>query len=441
MVLPFSHVLLSEFPGFMPASGTLVLVTQALTAALLLVQAQQTRARARLRLGASYLLSALIIVPYLLAFPGLLGAQPVIGNASTAAWLWCIWHGGFPLGTVWFALGRPGQLGRFTMSRTVTGLCLAATGMTVLACVNLPWLPQIITGSSYNEFTVFGIGPAVLVVTMAAEIVVLWRLRCRDLVALWLSVALLAAILDVCLSLAGGGRFTVGWYAARALSLMTSMTVFFALISELMREAGRVADMNAQLEKLLRTDVLTRLPNRRAFNTGLEGEWRRASREETPLSLLMIDIDWFKGFNDRYGHPAGDVCLQQVAAAIAGQVQRPADLATRLGGEEFAVLLPSTEELGAHLVAEKIRAAVAELAIPHASSTLGHLTVSIGVATCRPFDSHQDANQLMSWADQALYTAKGTGRNSSVIYTAPKPSLWNGLADVASPVSRRAAVA
>ena len=142
----------------------------------------------------------------------------------------------------------------------------------------------------------------------------------------------------------------------------------------------------------------------------------------------MIDIDWFKGFNDRYGHPAGDVCLQQVAAALANQVQRPADLATRLGGEEFAVLLPSTEEIGAHQVAERIRAAVAGLNMPHASSALGHLTVSIGVATIRPFGSEHEAAQLVSWADQALYAAKAAGRNSSVVYSVPQPAAWNGLA-------------
>ncbi len=432
IVLPFSHGQLREHPGFMPAFGTMVLLVDALTAGLLLVQAQQTRDRSGLRLAAAYLFTSLIIVPHLLAFPGVLAVQSVIGGPSSAIWLWCIWHGGFPLGVIWFVLGRPGQLPRLALVRTVAVVCLVTAGLGALATADLSWMPQIIVAGQYNRLNTLGIGPAILIATVVAEILVLVRLRCRNPIAVWLSVALLAAILDVSLTLAGGGRFTLGWYAARGLSLMTSLTVFFALISELMREAGRVAGMNSQLERMLRTDVLTRLANRRAFNTGLETEWRRANREQTALSLLMIDIDWFKGFNDRYGHPAGDVCLQQVAAALADQVQRPADLATRLGGEEFAVLLPSTEEIGAHQVAERIRAAVAALELPHASSALGHLTVSIGVATIRPFESGLEACQLVSWADEALYAAKAAGRNSSVAHAGPQPDPWIGLADSAA---------
>ena len=269
---------------------------------------------------------------------------PVIGGADTAIWLWCFWHGGFAVGVLRFVLMRDRPAGHGHATRLILGVVALVALSTLVATLGLPWLPTLLQGGNFNRLIDLGIGPVVLALTLAAAILVLTQLRCRDPVSAWLWVAMVAATLDVALTLFGGGRFTLGWYSARVLSLITGMTVLFSLLSELVREAGRVAQLNGELEHLLCTDVLTRVANRRAFDNALASEWRRASREATPLSLLIVDVDFFKGFNDRYGHPAGDDCLRRVAGALREALLRPADIAARVGGEEFGLLLPLTDE-------------------------------------------------------------------------------------------------
>lgn len=165
------------------------------------------------------------------------------------------------------------------------------------------------------------------------------------------------------------------------------------------------------LEKLSETDGLTALTNRRHFDEVLEREWQRALRNQSPVSLLMIDIDFFKAYNDHYGHLMGDDCLRLVASAIAETAQRPTDLTARYGGEEFACILPDTDLDGAFAVAHKIQTSVKALNIPHLSSTVAnYVTVSIGVAMLVPADG-QPMSQLIESADRSLYRAKLSGRN------------------------------
>jgi len=164
------------------------------------------------------------------------------------------------------------------------------------------------------------------------------------------------------------------------------------------------------LESLSYLDGLTGIPNRRRFDNSLEIEWRRAGRTGRPVSLILADVDWFKRYNDAYGHIAGDACLKQVAQVLAGHARRPSDLVARLGGEEFGVLLPETDEEGARLLAEVMLLAVSDMAIDHEGSSLGRVTVSLGVATCVPWPGLSEL-QLLSVADQMLYAAKGGGRN------------------------------
>jgi diguanylate cyclase (GGDEF)-like protein len=128
---------------------------------------------------------------------------------------------------------------------------------------------------------------------------------------------------------------------------MSNTIVFIAMLFESIQVFGQVSRLNLQLEHLSLTDPLTQLPNRRAFERSFDAEWRRARREALPISLLMVDIDQFKAFNDLLGHPAGDRCLRLVAETLQRVVRRPLDMAARLGGEEFALLLPNTEAAGA----------------------------------------------------------------------------------------------
>jgi len=166
------------------------------------------------------------------------------------------------------------------------------------------------------------------------------------------------------------------------------------------------------MRELSLTDGLTGVANRRHFNDRLESEWRRCARANLPLSLIMIDIDHFKLYNDRYGHQAGDVCLQEVSAAMKRCAARPQDLLARYGGEEFILLLPQEGPEGAEAVAQRIQDEVRKLAVPHdASPTAPIVTVSMGLATAMPPLERQDANALIRSADANLYQAKQGGRN------------------------------
>ena len=163
------------------------------------------------------------------------------------------------------------------------------------------------------------------------------------------------------------------------------------------------------LARLAWIDGLTGIANRRQFDDALEREWSVTLRRSTALALLMIDVDHFKDYNDRYGHQGGDEVLRTIAATITGSV-RPSELGARYGGEEFAVIAPGIDLAGAFKLAERIRAAIAALALPHAGSRDGIVTVSIGVASVSP-PSQLDARTLLASADRALYEAKHSGRN------------------------------
>ena len=171
------------------------------------------------------------------------------------------------------------------------------------------------------------------------------------------------------------------------------------------------------LEQLATRDGLTGIANRRSFDEKLGNEWKRERRDLRTLSLLMIDVDHFKRFNDTYGHQAGDHCLQQIAKVLEEVVLRPGDLVARYGGEEFAVILSATDAMGAGIVANRILERVTELAIPHSGGEGGHVSLSIGIATSLP-QPDMTRESLITSADAALYKAKHAGRNRFVLDSA-----------------------
>lgn len=165
------------------------------------------------------------------------------------------------------------------------------------------------------------------------------------------------------------------------------------------------------LRMLASLDGLTGVPNRRIFDERLDAEWRACRRSASPLSLLMVDVDHFKLYNDHYGHLDGDQCLKAIASALASSVERGRDMLARFGGEEFVCLLPDTDLEGAKHIAEKLRQAVEGLAIPHVESkTAATVTVSLGVATTAQCDALEPP-ELLKVADEQLYLAKQSGRN------------------------------
>lgn len=160
-----------------------------------------------------------------------------------------------------------------------------------------------------------------------------------------------------------------------------------------------------------RYDSLTGIPNRRAFNVQLQTEWDRGIRSRAPMGLLLIDIDYFKAYNDNYGHTQGDDCLAAVARVLARCIQRPGDFLARYGGEEFVVLLPETEHRGVVHVAERCCNEISSGRMPHDfSRTASHLTISVGYVTSFP-EQGRNIQQLIEKADKCLYEAKRQGRN------------------------------
>ncbi|MCY1277458.1 diguanylate cyclase (GGDEF) domain protein [compost metagenome] len=200
--------------------------------------------------------------------------------------------------------------------------------------------------------------------------------------------------------------WVIGIIVAILNMLLLVVSIFFA------EQLRRRLEMEHQLHVLANTDGLTGLATRRSLDSALDTEWRRAYRHRQPLAVLMIDVDEFKLFNDRHSHTAGDAALRMVARCISESIRRPGDIAGRYGGEEFCVLLPNTDLLGALLVAGKMREAIEAEDEPHPFSKHGHVTVSVGVAVhLGNARDGESATDFLRRADENLYAAKAAGRN------------------------------
>lgn len=172
---------------------------------------------------------------------------------------------------------------------------------------------------------------------------------------------------------------------------------------------------NTTLQRLSTMDGLTGIANRRHFDTTLQNEWKIGLRQKTPLAVIMIDIDFFKKYNDGYGHQGGDDCLKDVAKTLDATITRPGDFIARYGGEEFVAILPRTDAKGAAVIAEQLRANVDAKHIPHEfSSAADHVSISLGVASIIP-EAEGAPESLLTRADEALYKSKEAGRNRYTI--------------------------
>jgi diguanylate cyclase (GGDEF)-like protein len=204
----------------------------------------------------------------------------------------------------------------------------------------------------------------------------------------------------------------LGWGGVR---MVRQVRIRDALEHELRIATASLRRRNASLRSLADSDGLTGLANRRLFEATLAREYARVRRGDAPFSIIMVDVDHFKKYNDRYGHVAGDDCLRRVAGVLGEAPRRPADLAARYGGEEFAVILPDTDLAGAAMVAETIRAGVEALGIEHLDNEGGKVTISLGV--CSGFPRSAAGGDPLAWveaADRQLYLAKSSGRNRVV---------------------------
>ncbi len=193
------------------------------------------------------------------------------------------------------------------------------------------------------------------------------------------------------------------------------------LLVKMREEVKRQRDL---LDNISKIDGLTNIPNRRRFDEYMDLQWQNAMRSKSPLSIIMLDIDHFKAYNDFYGHACGDECLKKVAATLSQSIHRPIDMIARYGGEEFVCLLPATDLAGARTLAEKMRKNVFSLSIPHEkSSAAGYITISLGLSSIVPTKALRPAI-LLKQADSALYMAKKESRNTCKVYvTEEMPAL------------------
>jgi diguanylate cyclase (GGDEF)-like protein len=201
----------------------------------------------------------------------------------------------------------------------------------------------------------------------------------------------------------------VNIFAVTVFSIMICVMSYRSQL-QLFDSQNTICDQNILLKELSELDGLTHIPNRRKFDEVYSIEWAHACREKKPLSLIMADIDFFKNYNDHYGHLAGDDCLKQVAELLGKSLLRQTDIFCRYGGEEFIAILPDTDQAGAIYVAEHIRQNLAKASIPHEKSSFKQVTLSIGIATLEGFD-YYTKDKLIEAADKAMYLVKQTGRN------------------------------
>ena len=401
--------------AFIPICATLWGGADLLTAFLLFTQFSVNGVRAFAYFGAAYALSGLLTIPYIAYYPRVfMPPAPGSGMEQVSIWFWLDWHIVFPIIIAAYRFYDPGFNRRFLSGvRIRTGIRLAITGVVagsaiavflVVALRNS--LPTLISHGHFTSIWEHGFAPFVFVLNAAAAMVVIGFARRPSLLQLWLAVALATSALDGALNAFAGARYTMSWYLGKAETLAAACVLLLMLLSQ-------VGALYRQLGTMAIRDPLTGLRNRRSFDEYVR--WTLGRRTKTGLGYLLIDIDFFKQFNDRYGHSAGDVCLQRVAEALKVSLLRSVDVVARYGGEEFVVLLPDTTADGAREVAERIRIRVEGLSVPHAGSTIGpYLTLSIGVAHMSGTTTASDADRLFAAADRALYKAK-TRRNMTVV--------------------------
>jgi len=418
---PVSGVRSSATVAFLPAVGAVALFAQLLTALLLYNQYRASRYSPIFFLSLAYASSGILLVPYLLTFPrifasgGLLGAGP-----QTAAWLYFAWHFQFvALVLVYVYFERYATLKLFTPERervAITNVAWAVGVATVAIVVVTTryheYLPQIVNGSHATALSSQLLVPGLLGLYGLGLLVLAMETRLRGVAQLCIGMVLIASFFEVLIgNVVASEKFTTGWYIAWAEWIIAATVFLCVLLYHVYQLMLELAASNRVLLKQAMGDDLTGLLNRRGFNAHLEEQWHRCRRKKEPLCLLIIDVDEFKKFNDRFGHPAGDAALVSVADVLRSHIRNMSDSASRLGGEEFGVILGETDEPGGLAVSERIRRGVERLQIPQAPGS-GHpyITISIGLAAVED-EFGVSAADLTMLADQALYAAKAAGRN------------------------------
>jgi diguanylate cyclase (GGDEF)-like protein len=403
-VLPLGAHHLGASRSYVPAILAAVACFDVMSVWLLSGEYLDTGDRKVLVMALAYLWSLLLMAGYAFAFPGVISSHPPLAvTVSVAPYLYIGWHAGFPalLGAAWAPLPALDKIDsrrrRLLLLRAVS-VTVATAAAAVLACVLLAKrMPVLIHGLDTSAMAKVT-APVALPLVVISLIVSARSVRFRTGPERWSSVAILVCLCDLTLTYSSRYRFSLGWYTGRTLTVAASAVVLIAMLASF-RKLKATAEFNAAY------DGLTALANRRSAYDALAAMTSRARRSSTALAVVMLDLDKFKNINDTFGHAVGDEVLRCVAATLRSTV-RDSDLVARLGGEEFAVVLPDTTLAEARLVAERIRTSLWQRTIPAIGS---NVTASFGVAELQSDDA--GAESLLHRADQAMYLAKAAGRN------------------------------
>ncbi|ALX34809.2 hypothetical protein PATSB16_32820 [Pandoraea thiooxydans] len=343
---------------------------------------------------------------------------------SSGAWLWLAGESGFAL---FVALGTRSYLR--TRRETSHPAGYLATVRYGLVAVGSWALTTLLIGSTHTDLAAamtahFGsqwpllTGTALAMIDAALLVYVCQKTRLDHKVFLLVSVILIIVICEITLVISARSPYSIQWCFACLMMIAAPATAAISVILEITRQYQSLALTNTDLAEQVFVDPLTKIHNRRYFDVWAQQISGKAASLKTPLSLLLIDIDFFKQVNDRHGHPFGDAVLQRVAATILQGIPQPSHFAVRLGGEEFALILPDTDETTALRVSnrlrESVRQAATEMLPAHTVASGDAVTISVGIATWLP-GTALNIDRMLSDADRALYEAKDKGRNQSVL--------------------------
>ncbi|OAJ59225.1 hypothetical protein A6V36_28215 [Paraburkholderia ginsengiterrae] len=402
---------------FMPMCALTVFTTSGIAAFLLGARFTVTQQPMLGALGGAYAFTAITVALQLLMFPGVFTRTGLFGaGPHSAAWMWVFWHAGFPLLVMVAALVRDHLPGRPVTLRSIDRWTWALIGLPTMlaAALGILVIQANLAAPFYAAPDVDALpggrlGFVICALDVLAIVVVLIKGRLLTVLDLWVTIALLASFADASLNLLTAAPFTLGWYVARVFSMLAPGTLVCLLVWEVTVLYRELSVAHASLLRTSTRDALTRVYNRSYFNEQFRKEFDRATRNGQPLSLVMVDVDKFKDYNDAFGHLRGDACLGAIAKALAGVARRSSDFVARYGGEEFVLVLPDTKSDEASAIAEQARLAVMHLGL-HSPSEAGQVTVSAGCAT-NEYNTPGTPDALVQAADAALYEAKRTGRN------------------------------